>query len=105
MPTSPWSSAVSAGGKRQSVGGGSGGTVPFYRVPGRLPAVVVEAAPGLPAEVAGRHHAPQAGDRRVVRVAELVVEGVEDRGGGVEPDQVEQGQRAHREVAAALHGG
>ena len=50
-------------------------------------------------------HTPQHRHRGVVRVVELVVEGVEDGHRGVEADEVEQRERAHREVAAALHGG
>ena len=41
----------------------------------------------------------------VVLIAELGVEGVEDRQRRVEADEVEERQRAHREVAAALHRG
>ena len=41
----------------------------------------------------------------VVRVAELVVQRVEDGHRRVEADQVEQRERPHREVAAALHRG
>src|SRR5690606_14991193 len=67
-------------------------------------AVVVEALARLPPQVAGRHHAAQQRDRRVVRVAELLVERVEDGDRRVEAHEVEQGQRPHREVAAALHG-
>ena len=45
------------------------------------------------------------GKGRVDRGGELVGKGDEDGKRGVEPEEVEQCKRAHREVAAALHGG
>src|SRR4051812_35570753 len=67
--------------------------------------VVVEAAARLAAQQLGGNHAPQQRDGCVVGVAELVIQRVEDGQAGVEADQVEQGERPHREPAAALHGG
>ena len=67
--------------------------------------VVVEADAVLPAEAVGGHHAAQQQCGCEVRVAELLMERVEDREAGVEADEVEQLERAHREVAAALHRG
>src|SRR3546814_7833955 len=64
-------------------------------------AVVVEALAGLSAEVTGHDHAPQQRHGREVGVAELGVQRVEYRHRRVEAHQVEQGQRPHREVAAA----
>ena len=52
--------------------------------------------PAVTMRRSGRH-------RGVVRIAELVVERVEDGERGVETDEVEQRERTHREVAAALH--
>src|SRR5271165_4793320 len=64
---------------------------------GSSAAVVVEAPTGLAAQVAGGHHAAQLGHRGVVRVPELLVEGVDDGQRRVQPDQVEQLERAHWE--------
>ena len=50
--------------------------------------VVVEPLARLAAQQLGGDHAPQEGDGRVVRVAVLVVEGIEDGERGVEPHQV-----------------
>ena len=71
----------------------------------RLRPVVVETLTGLAAEALGAHHARQQRCRRVVGVAELGVQRLEDRQARVETDQVEQRERPHREVAAALHRG
>src|SRR5947209_19482171 len=52
--------------------------------------VVVEAATRLAAQQLGRNHAPQQRHRRVVGVAELVIQRVEDGAAGVEANQAEQ---------------
>src|SRR5438477_9173579 len=66
--------------------------------------VIVKASTRLPAELLGGDHALEEGNGRVVGVAELGVEGLDDGQRGVEADEVEQGERPHGEVAAALHG-
>ena len=68
-------------------------------------AVVVEALLGLAAELARGDQAAQQRHRGVVGIAVLLVERIEDGQRGVEPDQVEQRERAHGEPATALHGG
>src|SRR5688500_5213901 len=56
-----------------------------------LPAVVVEAGAALAAQLLGAHHAAQQRHRRVVGIAELGVQRVEDGETHVETDQVEEG--------------
>ena len=55
------------------------------------------------AEVARSDHAPQRRRRREVRITELGVQSVEDRERGVEADEVEQRERAHREPELVEH--
>src|SRR2546423_14808660 len=97
IPTMPCSSAVAGDGNSHFDGPTSCGS--------RLLPVVVEAEFRLPTEMTGGHHPPKGGDGRIVRITKLVVQRVEDGERRVEPDEVEQRQRPHREVAAALHGG
>ena len=70
---------------------------------GRL--VGVEAAARLATQQAGGDVLLEDRRRRVQAVAALLVHRVEDLVGGVEADQVEQRQRAHRVAAAEAHGG
>ena len=63
---------------------------------GSTPAVVVEAAAGLPAEPPGGDVAAQERARRVLRIAEPLVQHLHDRDARVEPDQVGERERAHR---------
>src|SRR5215218_2748575 len=63
----------------------------------RSAAVVVEPGAGLAAQALRCDHPPQQRGGREVRVVELGVERVEDGQAGVEPDQVEQLERPHRE--------
>src|SRR5262245_40035746 len=77
-PTMPCWSALDAGGNRQGDAGGSDGSI------------VVEALLRLATQLAGSDHAAQRRNRGVVRIAELVVERVEDRERRVEADEVEQ---------------
>src|SRR3954451_1684645 len=65
--------------------------------------VLEEAATRLASEAAGPDHALQRLHRRIVGIAELFVESLEDCGRGIEPDKIEERERPHREVAAALH--
>src|SRR3954451_20389312 len=66
--------------------------------------IVVEPAARLPPQQLSRHHAAEERAGRRGGVPELGVQRVEDGEAGVEPDQVEEGERPHREAAAALHG-
>ena len=66
--------------------------------------VGVDAAAGLAAEQASRDVLLEQRGRRVPVVARLRVHRLEDLVGGVEADQVEQRQRAHRVAAAEAHG-
>src|SRR6185437_11753390 len=68
---------------------------------GRL--IVVETAPALLAEISGGNHAAQQRTGTILRIAETVVEDVEDREADVEADEVGQRQRAHRMIHAQLH--
>src|SRR5437899_10987189 len=113
MPTTPWRSALSAGGNAHGVGAGSMGTGNFLpsgsaggvgpgarlarlragggwaggrsrdHVAGRSAPVVVEALTGLAAEVAGPDEAPQGRRRRGVGVGGLGSQGVEAGDGRV----------------------
>src|SRR5690606_15081633 len=67
--------------------------------------VVVKALARLATELTGGDHATQDGHSGVVGVAELVVERVENRQRRIETDEVQQGERSHREAAATLRGG
>ncbi len=71
---------------------------------GALGVVGVETAAALTAEQTGRHHLLEDRLRRVQPVARLLVHRVEDLVRGVEPDQVEQRERTHRQPAPELHG-
>src|SRR6266536_442007 len=66
--------------------------------------VVVEPPAGLPAQEPRRHHPLQQGRGGVDRVLELVVQHAGDVQRGVQPDEVEQGQRAHRVGQPQVHG-
>src|SRR6266540_1732955 len=70
-----------------------------------LLAVVVETPAGLPPQVPGRHHALHQGGRGVDRVLELVVQDAGDVQRGIEPDEVQQRERAHRVGQAELDRG
>ena len=67
--------------------------------------VRVEAPTRLAAEQPGADHLLDDRAGRVQPVAALLVHRVEDLVGGVEADQVEQRERAHRVAAAEAHGG
>ncbi len=67
--------------------------------------VGVEAAAALATLEAGADHLLDDRARRVQPVAALLVHRVEDLVGGVETDEVHQGERAHRVAAAELHRG
>src|SRR6478736_10533826 len=67
--------------------------------------VVVETLAALATVALGADHPAQQGRGRVVRVPELGIKRVEDREARVEADEVDQLERPHREVAAALHRG
>src|SRR5215204_4033463 len=54
------------------------------------PGVVVEAAPALPAEEAGRHHLLQQRRRGVLRLVHLLVQDAGDVVGRVQTDEVQQ---------------
>src|SRR5581483_9496295 len=79
--------------------GSAGSAMPhFYPFSAR---VVVEAAADLAAQQPGLDHAGQQRGRSVERLLELLVERLRHGDGGVEPDEVGQGQRPHG-VAEAL---
>ena len=67
--------------------------------------VGVEAAAALAAQQARGDHLLEDRRGRVQLVARLRVHRVEDLVRGVEPDEVEQRERAHRVAAAVAHGG
>src|SRR5690606_19021674 len=67
--------------------------------------VRVEAAPALAALEAGAHHLLDDRLGSVQAVTTLLVHRVEDLVCGVEPDEVEKGERSHRVAAAVAHGG
>src|SRR6185436_20354855 len=96
IPQRPFSSASSGAGSRQRFSGGSIGGLP-----GSI-SVRVETLLGLATEMAGGDLVAQRLCRRVVGIAERVVDGFENGHRGVEPDEVEQCKRTHREVATTL---
>src|SRR6187397_2375991 len=65
--------------------------------------VRIEPAAGFAAVIAGQHHTFQERRRRVRRLAELLEHDVRDEVGGVEADEIEQRERAHRIAASQLH--
>src|SRR4030095_9807775 len=69
-----------------------------------LGAVVVEAAAALSAESARHHHALQEGGRGITGLAEFLEHDLGHEHGGVEPDEIEKGERPHGIAAAELHG-
>jgi hypothetical protein len=60
-------------------------------------------AAALPAEVPGSDHAAEQGTRSILRIAEALVQHVEDSQAHVQSDEVREGERAHRVVHAELH--
>src|SRR5690554_1403502 len=66
-------------------------------------AVVIEAAPGLAAQVPCRNHLAQQWAGPVLRVAEAAMQHFERVQYHVQPDEVGQRQRAHRVIHAELH--
>ena len=102
VPTTP-TRAMSRRSLRCVVRGRRVGVGDDDRAVGRL--VGVEAAAGLAAEQAGGDVLLEDRRRRVQPVAALLVHRVEDLVRRVEPDQVEQRQRAHRVAAAEPHRG
>src|SRR5262244_3056095 len=66
--------------------------------------IVVEAAAALSSVMPRQHHALEQRRGSEVWLLELVEHDVGDVIGGVEPHEVEQGERAHRIAAAQLHG-
>src|SRR6266545_364719 len=71
--------------------------------PRRLLRIIVEPAAGLAAVEPGLHHALEERGRGEALLTELVEHDVGDRVGGVQPHEVEQGQRAHGMPAAQAH--
>src|ERR1700682_1367931 len=67
--------------------------------------VGVEAATGLAPELAGHHHLPKLAGRHAARLPALLVKALQHRQAGVQADQVQELERAHREAASTLHGG
>ena len=77
--------------------------LPGPRSPVPNPWSRVKPLPPLLPQVPGQDHALQQRRRREARLAELVEQDVGDEIGGVEADEVQQGERAHRVAAAELH--
>src|SRR5690242_10651653 len=69
------------------------------------PGILPEAAARLAAEAAGGHQVLEQRGRGQARVPELAVQHLLDRQGDVQPDDVQELERAHRVAAARLHGG
>src|SRR6202035_3926855 len=65
-----------------------------------FPLVLVESAPALPAQAAGEDHLLQERRRREALLAVLLEHDVGDVVGGVQADEVEEGEGAHRVAAA-----
>src|SRR5919106_6588444 len=88
----PVTNATRPSSSRRSLGDPSGddGTSDMRGLALGATRVVVEAATRLAAQVAGPHHVLQQRRRRVTTLAELLVQGVEDRVRDVEPDDVHQ---------------
>src|SRR5947208_3731731 len=60
------------------------------------PLVLVEPAARLPAEIPGGDHALEQRGGRIQRILELLVQDLGHVQSGVQPDQVEERERAHR---------
>src|SRR6478735_8796195 len=71
----------------------------------RSAVVAVETAAGLAAEQPGVDHPAEEGRRRIQRLLELLVERLGDGLGGVEPDEVREGERSLRVRGAADEAG
>src|SRR5207247_9701513 len=67
--------------------------------------VLVEAAPGLPAEEPRGHHLPEERRGPVLRVSEPVIQDLHDLEARVEPDEVSELEGAYRVVHPELHHG
>ena len=65
----------------------------------------VKALSRLAPEMAGRHHPPSSGHGPVLRIAEAVVQDVEDGEADVEADEVGERERPHRVIHPELHHG
>src|SRR5438045_7594332 len=65
----------------------------------------MEAAPRFASQVTGSDHFLEQRRRAIFAVVETVIEGFEDRQQGIQANQVRQGQRADRLIAAQAHAG
>src|SRR5674476_1146280 len=74
-------------------------------LPDLLLFVVEEALTRLPAQQLSGDHAAQQGHRRIVGIAEFVVERIQDGQGRIQTDQVEESEGPHGKPATTLHSG